>query len=71
VTKPKAVTEPKPDPREQCRGRVRYPALDGAQVAAKVLRGIGRPVGDPKRCAVCSGYHLPAQKQQRARGRAA
>ena len=70
MTKPRAVTEPKPDPREQCRGRVRYPALDGAQLAARVLRGIGRPVGDPRKCGTCSGFHLPAQKQA-TRGRAA
>jgi hypothetical protein len=65
MTKPK----PKDPPAEACRGRVRYPALDGARMAARVLRGIGRPVGDPKPCKTCSGYHLPAVKA--AKGRAA
>lgn len=70
MTKPKAVTEPKPDPREQCRGRVRYPTLDGARIALSVMRGIGRPVTEARRCKTCDGYHLAAQKQA-TRGRAA
>lgn len=70
MTRPKLMPAVKPDPAEDCKGRLRYPALDGARTAASVLRGIGRAVGEPRRCKTCSGYHL-AEAKQATRGRAA
>lgn len=70
MTKPKSVTEPRPDPREECRGRLRYPSLDGARTALAALRDTTWGSREPKQCQACSGFHLAAPKKA-ARGRVA
>jgi hypothetical protein len=71
MTKPKAVTEPTPDPSEECRGRLRYPTLDGARTALAALRDHTWGAYEPRQCKTCSGFHLAAPKKQATRGRAA